>query len=54
MSEIIVLFDGFSNMSGKDQLDANCSCTLIKGMHNIIVDTMTAWDADKIKNGIKY
>lgn len=52
MSEIIVLFEGYSIMSGKDEMDANCSCTLIKGTHNIIVDTMTAWDSDKILNGL--
>lgn len=28
---------------------ANCTCTLIKSQNdNIIVDTMTAWDGDRI------
>ncbi|KAM3967585.1 metallo-beta-lactamase domain-containing protein 1 [Aphomia sociella] len=53
MSEIIVLYDGFSVMTGKDEMNANCSCTLIKGIHNIIVDTMTAWDAQKIINALQ-
>ncbi|KAG6452416.1 hypothetical protein O3G_MSEX007606 [Manduca sexta] len=48
MSELIVLFNGFSTMNGENQMDANCSCTLIKGTHNIIIDTMTAWDGEKI------
>ncbi|XP_059048137.1 metallo-beta-lactamase domain-containing protein 1 [Achroia grisella] len=53
MSEIVVLFDGFSVMSGTDEMKANCSCTLIKGDHNIIVDTMTAWDSDRIVDALK-
>lgn len=53
MSEVIVLFDGYSAMSGKDQMSANCSCTLIKGVNNIIVDTMTAWDSEKILTGMR-
>ncbi|XP_013194724.1 metallo-beta-lactamase domain-containing protein 1 [Amyelois transitella] len=48
MSEIVVLYEGYSINSGKDEVIANCSCTLVKGPHNIIVDTMTSWDADKI------
>ncbi|XP_026759297.1 metallo-beta-lactamase domain-containing protein 1 isoform X2 [Galleria mellonella] len=53
MSEVIVLFDGFSVMNGKDEMKANCSCTLIKGDHNIIVDTMTAWDSEKIIDALQ-
>ncbi|KAJ8735448.1 hypothetical protein PYW07_007068 [Mythimna separata] len=48
MSEVIVLYDGYSVMTGKDQMSANCSCTLLKGIHNVIIDTMTAWDSQKI------
>ncbi|CAG4979407.1 unnamed protein product [Parnassius apollo] len=29
-------------------MPANCSCTLITGLHNVIVDTMTAWDSEKV------
>lgn len=52
MSEIAVLFNGYSTMSANDEMAANCTCTLIKGAHNIIVDTMTAWDSDKIISGV--
>ncbi|XP_076174108.1 metallo-beta-lactamase domain-containing protein 1 isoform X2 [Ptiloglossa arizonensis] len=48
MSEIIVLFDGYSTKCTDGIMKANCSCTLIKSSKNIIVDTMTAWDRDKI------
>ncbi|XP_022821545.1 metallo-beta-lactamase domain-containing protein 1 [Spodoptera litura] len=48
MSEVIVLYEGYSIMTGKDQMSANCSCTLIKGANNIIIDTMTSWDGQKI------
>lgn len=51
MSEIIVLYDGYSSDAVNNQMTANCSCTLIKGVHNIIVDTMTAWDSEKIITG---
>ncbi|XP_013135134.1 PREDICTED: metallo-beta-lactamase domain-containing protein 1 isoform X2 [Papilio polytes] len=53
MSEIAVLFNGYSTMSANDEMTANCTCTLIKGAHNIIVDTMTAWDSDKIISALK-
>ena len=52
MSEVIVLYDGYSVMTGKDQMSANCSCTLLKGLHNVIIDTMTAWDSQKIITGM--
>lgn len=29
-------------------MKANCSCTLIKASKNVIVDTMTAWDRERI------
>ncbi|KAF9816075.1 hypothetical protein SFRURICE_003626 [Spodoptera frugiperda] len=48
MCEVIVLYEGYSVMTGKDQMSANCSCTLIKGANNIIIDTMTSWDGQKI------
>ncbi|XP_075970968.1 metallo-beta-lactamase domain-containing protein 1 [Anticarsia gemmatalis] len=53
MSEVIVLYEGYSAMSGADQMSANCSCTLIKGVNNIIVDTMTAWDSEKILTALE-
>lgn len=52
MNEIIVLFDGYSYPDGDNQR-ANCTCTLIKGRanKNIIIDTMTPWDKNKIISG---
>ncbi|XP_018575318.1 metallo-beta-lactamase domain-containing protein 1 [Anoplophora glabripennis] len=43
----IVLFDGYSKIENGNYY-ANCSCVLIKGPPNVIVDTMTAWDGDKL------
>lgn len=54
MSEVFVLYDGFSTMCAKDEMVANCSCTLVTGGHNIIVDTMTAWDSEKILRGLLF
>ncbi|KAL6424306.1 hypothetical protein ACFW04_009843 [Cataglyphis niger] len=48
MLEVIVLFDGYSTKLPDGRMDANCTCTLIKGTKLIIVDTMTAWDRVKI------
>ena len=45
--EVHVLHDGYSKMV-KGTMYANCTCTLITGPKKIIVDTMTAWDKDKI------
>lgn len=52
--EVSVLFDGFSqiNENGREMY-ANCTCTLIKGQVNIIIDTMTAWDGHKIIKGLE-
>lgn len=33
---------------------ANCTCTLIKGPNNVIIDTMTAWDREKIVSGNEW
>ncbi|XP_076045119.1 metallo-beta-lactamase domain-containing protein 1-like isoform X2 [Oratosquilla oratoria] len=46
-----VLQNGFSTMQNEAML-ANCSCTLIKGPTNIIVDTMTAWDRSIVEEGV--
>ncbi|KZC05150.1 PREDICTED: metallo-beta-lactamase domain-containing protein 1 [Dufourea novaeangliae] len=48
MCEVIVLFDGYSINLEDGTMKTNCSCTLIKTSKNIIVDTMTAWDREKI------
>lgn len=52
MCEVIVLFEGYAKQVDNDIMDANCSCVLIKGPKKIIVDTMTAWDKDKIIEGM--
>jgi hypothetical protein len=50
---IKVLHEGYSRVEEKTgDMFANCTCTLIRGhKFNIIVDTMTAWDAEKLVNG---
>ncbi|KAG7310937.1 hypothetical protein JYU34_003777 [Plutella xylostella] len=53
MSEVSVLYDGYSNVDEEGYMTANCTCTLVKGEHNIIVDTMTPWDSDKIIAALK-
>lgn len=47
---VIVLFDGYADTTDDGQyMTANCSCTLIRtGEINVIVDTMTPWDKDKL------
>lgn len=51
--EVIVLFDGYSKKTHKG-LTANCTCTLILGPKKIIVDTMTAWDGEKLVEALKH
>lgn len=47
--EVHVLFEGYSKLLESTGMKANCSCTLITGgTHKILVDTMTAWDGDRI------
>ncbi|XP_046965899.1 metallo-beta-lactamase domain-containing protein 1 [Vanessa cardui] len=53
MCTVIVLYDGYSDLKNELEMCANCSCTLIKGCNNIIVDTMTPWDSDKIVSALK-
>ncbi|CAG4965342.1 unnamed protein product [Colias eurytheme] len=48
MCEVVVLHDGYSFINNEGEMMANCSCTLVKGPHNIIVDTMTPWDSEII------
>ncbi|XP_063993077.1 metallo-beta-lactamase domain-containing protein 1 [Diachasmimorpha longicaudata] len=52
MPQVIVLAEGFSHTIEGGNTEANCSCVLIKGRDNIIVDTMTAWDKDIIIEGL--
>lgn len=52
MNEVIVLFDGYSEVINQTTSLANCTCTLIKGKNSCtIVDTRTAWDGAEIVNG---
>ncbi|XP_052747071.1 metallo-beta-lactamase domain-containing protein 1 isoform X2 [Bicyclus anynana] len=53
MCDIVVLHDGYSALKSTEEMSANCTCTLIKGRNNIIIDTMTPWDTDKIVSGLK-
>lgn len=50
--KVEVLYEGYSKMED-GTMKANCSCTLVKGPTNVIVDTMTAWDKDKILSGLQ-
>lgn len=50
--EVFVLHEGYSKNTATGSL-ANCSCTLIKGNKNIIIDTMTPWDKDFILEKIE-
>lgn len=50
--DVIVLFNGYSKYTERGHL-ANCTCTLIKGPKNIIVDTMTAWDGEKLTEALR-
>lgn len=52
MYEVHVLFDGYCRPTEGGML-ANCSCTLIKGPKNIIVDTMTPWDGKRLLDAIQ-
>lgn len=48
---INILQDGYSNCDSSG-MEANCTCTLVTGPTNIIVDTMTAWDREVLLKGI--
>jgi len=46
---VTILFDGYSRMVSDDVMEANCTCSLIQSDDlTIIVDTLTAWDKDKL------
>ena len=53
--EVHILADGYSKLDSEGFMLANCTCTLIKGPKNVIVDTMTPWDQEVILSGlVKY
>ncbi|XP_053967435.1 metallo-beta-lactamase domain-containing protein 1 [Anastrepha ludens] len=51
-NEVHILFVGYSRPDSNDStaMRANCTCTLIKTRNgrNIIVDTLTAWDGERL------
>lgn len=52
MYEVHVLFVGYCRPTEGGML-ANCTCTLIKGPKNIVVDTMTPWDTKNLIDAIE-
>ncbi|XP_065223207.1 metallo-beta-lactamase domain-containing protein 1 isoform X2 [Planococcus citri] len=46
-----ILHEGYSRADSTG-MDANCTCSLITGPTNIIVDTMTPWDKAILTNGL--
>lgn len=53
-NSVICLFEGYSVVEAeKNRMLANCSCTLIKSKNgnNILIDTMTPWDREKLLQG---
>lgn len=52
MYDVHVLFVGYCRPTEGGMM-ANCTCTLVKGPKNIIVDTMTPWDGKRLIEAIK-
>ncbi|XP_018336197.1 metallo-beta-lactamase domain-containing protein 1 [Agrilus planipennis] len=46
-TKLTVLFEGYSDLV-ENGMNANSSCTLLTGQKNVIIDTMTAWDGEKL------
>ncbi|KAL3846788.1 hypothetical protein ACJMK2_017746 [Sinanodonta woodiana] len=53
MYEVIVIKEGYSISEGPGQQKACGTITLVKGPHNIIVDTGNPWDRDLILEELK-
>lgn len=56
MNVVDVLFQGYSRVSGdnKFELHANATCSLVRGKNvNILVDTLTPWDAASLMEALK-
>lgn len=54
---VTCLFEGYCVVEAEhNRMLANCTCTLIKSKNgkNILVDTMTPWDREKLLQGITY
>jgi len=43
--EVVILKDGYSYLDDGGRMRANCTCSLIKGPKNVVVDTLTPWDS---------
>ncbi|XP_054081808.1 metallo-beta-lactamase domain-containing protein 1 [Zeugodacus cucurbitae] len=56
-NEVHILFTGYSRPDSNDSnaMRANCTCTLIRTRNgrNIIVDTLTAWDGDRLSEALQ-
>ncbi|XP_050423022.1 metallo-beta-lactamase domain-containing protein 1 [Adelges cooleyi] len=52
MYEAHILFDGYCRPT-KGGVFANCTCTLLRGPNNIIVDTLTPWDKKDLVKAIE-
>ncbi|KAL1123385.1 hypothetical protein AAG570_002467 [Ranatra chinensis] len=50
--EVHILHTGYSR-TVEGGTEANCTCSIIKGKYNLIVDTMTPWDQEIILKGLK-
>ncbi|CAH1406233.1 unnamed protein product [Nezara viridula] len=50
--EVLIIHNGYSKVV-EGGMEANCTCTLIKGKYNVIVDTMTPWDSELILKGLE-
>lgn len=50
--EIIIIQEGYFMEQEDGTVKKNCTCTLIKGNINVIVDTLTPWDNSKIVSGL--
>lgn len=51
---VTCLFEGYSVLEAENnRMLANCTCTLVrtKSGNNILVDTMTPWDREKLLQG---
>ena len=57
-NQVHILHVGYSKIGVNDEdgssfANANCSCVLITGECNVIVDTMTPWDTQFIVDSLK-
>ncbi|XP_014287643.1 metallo-beta-lactamase domain-containing protein 1 [Halyomorpha halys] len=50
--EVCIIQKGYYIVTEGSDLSARCTCTLIKGKKNVIVNTMTGWDASVLAEGL--